>query len=324
MAAAGVRRVAAAPRAAAGRAARAQRRRQRGAVARRVSARAAAEPPQVEDVPLDEDLDSLDFTNLEVAAGAGAGVSNKAGAGEVFASPDWLTQLQRNWGGKSDLPLADAKVDDIKTLLGGGLFIPLYKWMIESGPVYLLPTGPATSFVVVSDPEALRYVLQGYGRLNNKGTIAEVGGGENGPFGDGFALLEGEEWKVRRKAVAPGIHRRYIEAMVTHSMAPCAEVLANKLDAAAETDTPINLEDQLSQVTLDIIGKAAFGYDFNALTTDNPLVQAVYTALSEWPRSARAAPQPAAQSSAPGRTGPSRVARRASRVAALLPARYCC
>ena len=38
--------------------------------------------------------------------------------------------------------MADAKPDDIKDLLGGALFKALYKWMEETGPVYLLPTGP--------------------------------------------------------------------------------------------------------------------------------------------------------------------------------------
>ena len=37
--------------------------------------------------------------------------------------------------------MADAKAEDIQELLGGALFKALYKWMIESGPVYLLPTG---------------------------------------------------------------------------------------------------------------------------------------------------------------------------------------
>lgn len=37
--------------------------------------------------------------------------------------------------------MADAKPEEIKELLGGALFKALYKWMIDSGPVYLLPTG---------------------------------------------------------------------------------------------------------------------------------------------------------------------------------------
>ena len=44
-----------------------------------------------------------------------------------------------------DTPVADAKPDDIKDLLGGALFKALFKWMQESGPVYLLPTGSACS-----------------------------------------------------------------------------------------------------------------------------------------------------------------------------------
>ena len=101
-----------------------------------------------------------------------------AGAGMSVTSPDWLTQLGRLWGGRSvsrgtdhctsepediaraaecsslhmssiqnppfalqDVPVADAKAEDIQELLGGALFKALYKWMIESGPVYLLPTG---------------------------------------------------------------------------------------------------------------------------------------------------------------------------------------
>ena len=37
--------------------------------------------------------------------------------------------------------MADAKPEDIQDLLGGALFRALCKWMEETGPVYLLPTG---------------------------------------------------------------------------------------------------------------------------------------------------------------------------------------
>ena len=40
-----------------------------------------------------------------------------------------------------DVPVAKANPADIQDLLGGALFKALYKWMQESGPVYLLPTG---------------------------------------------------------------------------------------------------------------------------------------------------------------------------------------
>lgn len=37
-------------------------------------------------------------------------------------------------------------------LRSGALFKALFKWFTESGPVYLLPTGPVSSFLVISDP----------------------------------------------------------------------------------------------------------------------------------------------------------------------------
>lgn len=56
---------------------------------------------------------------------------------------------------------------------------------------------------------------------------------------------------------------------------------AQKLNAAASSGTSVNMEAVFSQLTLDIIGKAVFNYDFNSLSTDSPLIQAVYTALKE-------------------------------------------
>ena len=83
-----------------------------------------------------------------------------AGAGATMSSPGWLTQLNLLWSGKGNIPVADAKPDDIKDLLGGALFKALFKWFTESGPVYLLPTGPVSSFLVISDPEAAKHVLR--------------------------------------------------------------------------------------------------------------------------------------------------------------------
>ena len=83
-------------------------------------------------------MDNIVFADLSEEAA----ISNKSGAGATMAAPDWMTQLNRLWGGESEIPVADAKLEDITGLLGGGLFQPLFKWMRESGSVYLLPTGP--------------------------------------------------------------------------------------------------------------------------------------------------------------------------------------
>lgn len=46
------------------------------------------------------------------------------------------------------------------------------------------------------------------------------------------------------------------------------------LQAAATSGEAIDMEACFSQLTLDVIGKAVFNYDFNALTANSPLIQA--------------------------------------------------
>ena len=183
-----------------------------------------------------------------------------------------------------DVPVADAKPEDIQDLLGGALFKALYKWMCETGPVYLLPTGPVSSFLVISDPQAAKHVLRGSDNPQRpvyvKGLVAEV---SEFLFGKGFAISGGEEWRIRRRAVAPSLHRGYLETMLEKVFEPCAEQLVAELDAhlAKAPGKEVDMEAYFSQLTLDVIGKAVFNYDFNSLTTSSPLIQAVYTSLKE-------------------------------------------
>jgi carotene epsilon-monooxygenase len=118
--------------------------------------------------------------------------SNKTGS---WVSPDWLTSLTRsltlNKNDDSGIPIASAKLDDVSDLLGGALFLPLFNWMNEYGPIYRLAAGPR-NFVVVSDPAIAKHVLRNYGKYS-KGLVAEV---SEFLFGSGFAIAEGPLWTV--------------------------------------------------------------------------------------------------------------------------------
>jgi len=111
-----------------------------------------------------------------------------------------------------------------------------------------------------------------------KGLVTEV---SQFLFGDGFAVSQGEEWRVRRKAVGPAIHMKYLEAMMDRVFSASAIHLADNIQGAADAPKPIDLEEKFSQMTLNVIGKAVFNYDFEALTKESPVIQAVYTALKE-------------------------------------------
>ncbi|KAF8042717.1 hypothetical protein BT93_A1139 [Corymbia citriodora subsp. variegata] len=61
----------------------------------------------------------------------------------------------------------------------------------------------------------------------------------------------------------------------------CAERLVEKLQAAALDGIAVNMEENFSQLTLDAIGLSVFNYNFDSLTADSPVIDAVYTALKE-------------------------------------------
>ncbi|CAM6128153.1 unnamed protein product [Calypogeia fissa] len=204
---------------------------------------------------------------------------NEGGSVLSWVSPDWLTGLVQLVKGKdeSGIPTADAKLEDVKDLLGGALFLPLFKWMKESGPIYRLAAGPR-NFVIISDPAMAKHVLRAYGTVYSKGLVAEVA---EFLFGSGFAIAEGPLWTARRRAVLPSLHRTYLSTMVDRVFCRCAERLVDTLETAAEKGTAVNLEARFSQLTLDVIGLSVFNYEFDSLTTDSPVIEAVYTALKE-------------------------------------------
>ncbi|KAL6141880.1 hypothetical protein ACLB2K_060166 [Fragaria x ananassa] len=197
-----------------------------------------------------------------------------------WVSPDWLTSLTRSLtlskNDDSGIPVASAKLDDVSDLLGGALFLPLFKWMNEYGPIYRLAAGPR-DFVVVSDPAIAKHVLRNYGKYA-KGLVAEV---SEFLFGSGFAIAEGSLWTARRRAVVPSLHKKYLSVIVDRVFCKCADRLVEKLQADAHSGTAVNMEEKFCQLTLDVIGLSLFNYNFDSLNTDSPVIDAVYTALKE-------------------------------------------
>lgn len=51
------------------------------------------------------------------------------------------------------------------------------------------------------------------------------------------------------------------------------ERLCRKLDEAASNGEDVEMESLFSRLTLDIIGKAVFNYDFDSLTVDTGIVE---------------------------------------------------
>lgn len=86
---------------------------------------------------------------------------------------------------------------------------------------------------------------------------------------------------MRRRAVVPSLHKRFLSVMVDKVFCKCAERLVEKLETYALSGEPVNMEARFSQMTLDVIGLSLFNYNFDSLTSDSPVIDAVYTALKE-------------------------------------------
>lgn len=183
-------------------------------------------------------------------------------------------------GDMGTMPIAEGAVSD---LFARPFFLALYDWFIQHGPVYKLAFGPK-AFVVVSDPIVARHILRENAFAYDKGILAEL---LEPIMGKGLIPADLETWKVRRRAIVPGFHAAYLDAMV-EIFDNCAERTVEKfdklLDAAqneGKSQIELEMESEYSSLALDIIGLSVFNYDFGSVTRESPVIAAVYGTLSE-------------------------------------------
>lgn len=61
----------------------------------------------------------------------------------------------------------------------------------------------------------------------------------------------------------------------------CAERLIDDLEVKEKENLTVDMEERFCSVSLDIIGKSVFNYDFGSTTKESPVVKAVYRVLRE-------------------------------------------
>eukprot|EP00566_Odontella_aurita_P036580 CAMPEP_0113571954 /NCGR_PEP_ID=MMETSP0015_2-20120614/25837_1 /TAXON_ID=2838 /ORGANISM="Odontella" /LENGTH=428 /DNA_ID=CAMNT_0000474955 /DNA_START=246 /DNA_END=1528 /DNA_ORIENTATION=- /assembly_acc=CAM_ASM_000160 len=152
---------------------------------------------------------------------------------------------------------------DLQTLAGGPLFLLLAKYYQDYGPIFNLSFGPK-SFLVVSDPVMARKILrESTPEQYCKGMLAEI---LEPIMGKGLIPADPKTWKVRRRAIVPGFHKKWLNRMVT-LFADCGDRLVDDLSVRSSTAAPrgVDMEERFCSVTLDIIGRAVFNYDFGSV-----------------------------------------------------------
>ncbi|XVF56481.1 hypothetical protein PTKIN_Ptkin06aG0124500 [Pterospermum kingtungense] len=164
----------------------------------------------------------------------------------------------------------------IKAIRSEAFFLPLYELYLTYGGIFRLTFGPK-SFLIVSDPSITKHILRDNSKSYSKGILAEI---LEFVMGKGLIPADGEIWRIRRRAIVPALHQKYVAAMIS-LFGQATNRLCQKLDDAATDGEDVEMESLFSRLTLDIIGKAVFNYDFDSLTNDTGIVEAVYTVLRE-------------------------------------------
>ncbi|KAG0498678.1 hypothetical protein HPP92_003369 [Vanilla planifolia] len=176
-------------------------------------------------------------------------------------------------GEKAEIPQAKGS---FRAVRGQAFFIPLYELYLAYGGIFRLNFGPK-SFLVVSDAEIARHILRDNCKAYSKGILAEI---LDFVMGKGLIPADGEIWRTRRRAIVPAMHQKYVAAMI-NLFGQASAKLCKKLSAAASSGEDVEMESLFSRLTLDVIGKAVFNYDFDSLSVDNGIVEAVYIVLRE-------------------------------------------
>jgi len=103
---------------------------------------------------------------------------------------------------------------DLAELAGGPLFLLLQEYYKSHGSIFKLAFGPK-SFIVISDPIIAKHILKDSSQNYDKGILAEI---LEPVMGKGLIPADPETWKVRRKAIVPGFHKSWLNAMVSKIM----------------------------------------------------------------------------------------------------------
>ncbi|CAA0841109.1 Protein LUTEIN DEFICIENT 5- chloroplastic [Striga hermonthica] len=189
--------------------------------------------------------------------------------------PDQVINFILNGGPEEYLKIPEAR-GDIRAISSEPFFIPLFELYLTYGGIFRLTFGPK-SFLIVSDPSIAKHILKDNPKAYSKGILAEI---LDFVMGKGLIPADGEIWRVRRRAIVPALHQKFVAAMF-RLFGEATDRLCKKLDAASSYGEDVEMESLFSRLTLDVIGKAVFNYDFDSLNVDTGIVGAVYTVLRE-------------------------------------------
>lgn len=141
----------------------------------------------------------------------------------------------------------------------------------EFGPIVQFPI-PKPLTYLVSDPVWVDHVLRANARNYGKATIQY----RTLALVTGYGLLAADThaWREQRKVVQPAFHHDVVAGVVEHSVAATNQVITG---LTASTNQVIDLDQEMMELALNVVGSALFGAEFNEKA--NQLVLATLNGL---------------------------------------------
>lgn len=187
----------------------------------------------------------------------------------------WVENILVFYAGRparDSAPVAEGNPTDLTS--GRPFFLTLHNYFVNTGSLYKLSFGPKV-FIVVQDPVIARSILRDNSMSYDKGILSEV---LEEIMGKGLIPADYQTWKVRRRAIVPAFHVKWL-SFLTSIFADCALKLCSKLNRME--GQVIDMETEYNSLALDIVGKSVFNYDFDSVSTESPVIKAVYRILLE-------------------------------------------
>ncbi len=159
-------------------------------------------------------------------------------------------------------PLPPGPTEPLDVSFSEDALSKLCRFFAEYGDAYRV-FSPVTQghIYVLSHPDHVRHVLVTNHHNYTKGIgIERVGI----LLGNGIMVSEGKLWRRQRKMIQPAFHRDVIARMVEHIRAANLRLL-EKWTACANSGQEINLTQDMSDITLNIVLRAIFGDDLETI-----------------------------------------------------------
>ncbi len=117
--------------------------------------------------------------------------------------------------------------------------------------------------VAISSSEAARHVLVTNQDNYNKGIEYEL---LRIVLGEGLLTSESEVWRRQRKLVQPMFAKRHLSAFTEHMTAATADALDSGPFASGGSGEVLDVNREMMELTLDVVGRALFGADLTGET----------------------------------------------------------